>query len=524
MKYEAHRGVGTEFPENTMPAFKAAAIQGYDYIELDPYFTKDGQLVVLHDKTLNRTCRHSDGSEIQTPLPINTLTYDEVLEYDAGIAKSVKFKGTKIPLLSDVLSLAKETGLTIKLDNRIQAFNAEQTEALYSLVEKSGAKTAFTSSDIDYIKKTTARFPDAEIHYDGYVDEETLKTLTKIVKNGLLTVWLCLKSAMTSWVTVPAADTFLCETVKKYGNLGLWILYDEEQLLQAENFGAQIIETTGSLKPARIEKGLFNCHSHTKFSHDSACEPTDSFHNAKQKGLGGFAITDHCDIGLCESMDIKIPILKSVAAARELGSYVLSGVELGEAIWNPVAADDILKSINFDLVLGPVHAVRYDAYTMPFSGIDFRKFSEKQLAEYMQTYFTDMLETIESCDFDVLPHLTNPLKYITGKYGITIDLNAYSEIIDKILKKIIEKGIALEVNTSCLGSAYNELMPEKSIIMRFKELGGYLVTIGADAHTADCIAHGFTETVAFLKEIGFKQLYYYKNRIPVQYDLAGLTL
>ena len=57
MKFQAHRGVGTEFPENTMPAFVAAVAQGYDYIELDPAFTKDDQCVILHEPNLPRKRR-----------------------------------------------------------------------------------------------------------------------------------------------------------------------------------------------------------------------------------------------------------------------------------------------------------------------------------------------------------------------------------------------------------------------------------------------------------------------------------
>lgn len=519
MKFQAHRGVGTEFPENTMPAFEAAAAQEYEYIELDPRFTKDGYLVILHDETLNRTCRCSDGKEIGEPLFADSLSYNGMLKYDAGIAKSVKFKDTKIPLLSEVLEFAKEAELTVKLDNRIQSFNAEQTEILYGIVEKSGARVAFTSSDIDFIKKTVSRFPNSEIHYDGFVDEEMLKTVKSLMVNNPLTIWLCLKSPLTSWVTVPSADAELCAKVKKYGNLGLWLLYSEEQLKQAKRFGADIIETTGNLKPQRQEKGIVNCHIHTKYSHDSQCEPEQSLKAALEKGLAGFAITDHCDIEFCESTDVKTPIIESVRAAKNLGDFVLSGVEMGEALWHNEVANDIIASADYDIVLGSVHAVRYEGYTMPFSGIDFSMLSEKQISEYMSTYFADMLEMTEKCDFDVLSHLTNPLKYITGKYGIKVDLNAYSEIIDKILKSIIEKGIALEVNTACLGSSYNELMPERPIIERYRELGGYLVTLGSDAHTADRIAHGFKETAALLKEIGFEKLYYFKKRKPVQYGL-----
>lgn len=251
MKFQAHRGVGTEYPENTLPAFMAAAEQGYDYIEMDTRFTLDGQLVLLHDETLNRTCRYEDGSSIEEPMFLEQMTYEQILGFDAGIAMGEAFKGTKIPLLSEVLALAKEENLTVKLDNRIQNYNDEQTKILFDIVEKSGAIVSFTSTQKEYIQKVAERFPKAEIHYDGYVNEENIKAVKAVLKNNPLTIWLCLPSPLTSWVTVPKADETLCTMVKSYGKLGLWILESEEQLKEAENFGADIIETPGQLKPQR---------------------------------------------------------------------------------------------------------------------------------------------------------------------------------------------------------------------------------------------------------------------------------
>ena len=49
-KLQAHRGVSTDAPENTMAAFREAVRQGYEIIEFDPKFTKDNICVVLHDK------------------------------------------------------------------------------------------------------------------------------------------------------------------------------------------------------------------------------------------------------------------------------------------------------------------------------------------------------------------------------------------------------------------------------------------------------------------------------------------
>ena len=74
MLVQAHRGVSTEYPENTMPAFAASYEQGYPIIEFDPLFTADGECVVIHDKTVNRTCRNADGSAIGEPVGVAELT------------------------------------------------------------------------------------------------------------------------------------------------------------------------------------------------------------------------------------------------------------------------------------------------------------------------------------------------------------------------------------------------------------------------------------------------------------------
>lgn len=266
-------------------------------------------------------------------------------------------------------------------------------------------------------------------------------------------------------------------------------------------------------------KNIVDCHTHTRFSHDSNCEPADSFSAAKEKGLAFFAVTDHCDIEFCDIMDVITPILDSVKTAKSYDGYALSGVEIGEALWNMDTAEELLKSADFDIVLGSVHAVRYGENPKPFSCLDFSLFSEKEVEEFMKAYFDDVLETAKKCDYDVLTHLTNPLKYITGKYGIRVNLSSYSTVIDKILKTTIEKGRALEVNTACLDSSYDELMPELPIIARYRELGGSLITLASDAHSADRIAHSFERTICELKNLGIDTLCYYKKRKPILYGI-----
>ena len=91
----AHRGFNTIAPENSMPAFGAAVAMGAEEIEFDLWQTKDGEIVSLHDSTLDRV---SDGSG-----KVYEHTYEELLQYDFGVKHGEKFKGMKILKFEEIL-------------------------------------------------------------------------------------------------------------------------------------------------------------------------------------------------------------------------------------------------------------------------------------------------------------------------------------------------------------------------------------------------------------------------------------
>ncbi len=95
----AHRGYSGEAPENTLAAFKKAIDAGSDMIEFDIHFSKDRQIVVIHDETLERT---TDGLG-----RVAEFTLADLKKFDAGFWFSPDFKGERIPTLSEVLNLAK---------------------------------------------------------------------------------------------------------------------------------------------------------------------------------------------------------------------------------------------------------------------------------------------------------------------------------------------------------------------------------------------------------------------------------
>jgi glycerophosphoryl diester phosphodiesterase len=95
----AHRGFSGQAPENTLASFKKAIELGSDMIELDVRFSKDGQVVVVHDDTIDRTT-NGRGK-------VSDYTLKELKQFDAGSWFLPQFSGEQIPTLKEVLELAK---------------------------------------------------------------------------------------------------------------------------------------------------------------------------------------------------------------------------------------------------------------------------------------------------------------------------------------------------------------------------------------------------------------------------------
>ncbi len=96
----AHRGASGYAPENTMAAFEKALEMGAEGIELDVHLTADGEIVVIHDHTIDRT---SDGKGM-----VGALTLEEIRKYDFGAWFDPKFKGQRIPTLGEVFELLED--------------------------------------------------------------------------------------------------------------------------------------------------------------------------------------------------------------------------------------------------------------------------------------------------------------------------------------------------------------------------------------------------------------------------------
>lgn len=239
MFFRAHRG-DVRFPENTMPAFKKAVERGFEEIETDPVATKDGVIVLMHDRFINRTCRNADGTEIDVPLEVSECTYEELLRYDAGISCGEEFKGTKIPMLEELLQLLDGKGILLDLDKKIRT---DDMDPLFQLVSRYNVPIEFSCGDVARIKKVLSAMPDARINYDGNTTEEQLREICAVVPPAQLTVWMYMDNPEFAWLTDRyKASAENCARVKKYARLGIANVRNTYEMMDAIRFGADVIE------------------------------------------------------------------------------------------------------------------------------------------------------------------------------------------------------------------------------------------------------------------------------------------
>lgn len=193
IRYVAHRGYHVQAPENTMPAFAAAAEAGYQFMESDVHFTKDGVAVLCHDSTINATARNADGSKIVGVKSIQFMTYEELLQYDFGIAAGEAYRGTRIPTFREWIAFCREADVTpyIELKSRM---TTEQVQTLMQLVEEAGMTDravwiSFTWN-LRMLQDVVAANPEAEVGLLSNGLANTTVAMAKTLQTGQNRVFL----------------------------------------------------------------------------------------------------------------------------------------------------------------------------------------------------------------------------------------------------------------------------------------------------------------------------------------------
>ncbi|WP_321936326.1 glycerophosphodiester phosphodiesterase [Paraburkholderia sp. J8-2] len=162
-----HRGHSTGAPENTLAAFRAARALGGTTCETDLVLSADGELVLVHDETVDRT---SDGKGL-----VSKMKLAQLKELDAGSWFSAEFAGERVPTLREALVLAREIGLTLQVELKIQGRDDELFPKTAALLDELDAHDLVTFSSFDFkqlrdIKLEIPKVPTVGITHSRLID------------------------------------------------------------------------------------------------------------------------------------------------------------------------------------------------------------------------------------------------------------------------------------------------------------------------------------------------------------------
>ena len=265
-------------------------------------------------------------------------------------------------------------------------------------------------------------------------------------------------------------------------------------------------------------------HTHCNFSTDSDTTPESMILGAIQKGITHFCFTDHMDLDYPGTTKEKplfefeakhyfetlCPLQEQYKDKLDISIGIELGLRLDRTDLNKTMYQ-LLADYPFDFTLGSIHVLEdkdpyYESYWQEYS-------SSKNV---LINYFNHLLHSIQQFDnFDALGHLDYIIRYIPDFYGTKdYSYKEHKEVIDEILKLLIQKNKALEINTKGLISGLSCFHPKLEILTRYVELGGTLLTIGSDAHEPNAIGTQFKRTEELLLTCNIKGYFVYKNHQP----------
>ena len=286
---------------------------------------------------------------------------------------------------------------------------------------------------------------------------------------------------------------------------------------------------------------LSDFHMHSEFSSDSDAPMEDMIQRAIQLGLKRICFTDHMDFDYPKiNLDLKSGskekyldfLFDADAYMKQLNRLkntyagqieILAGVELGLQKHIQPEVKQLMERHDFDFAIGSSHLLYGDDPYFPSfwqklgNQNDYKDscdLDQAILKKAIRDYFEDILQNIALFPwFQVYGHLDYIVRYAPSK-DKHYQVEDYMDVIEAILKELISQNRGIEINTSGLKSGLKTANPHTTILKRYRELGGEIITVGSDAHSPAYIAYEFDRAKAFLLECGFQYYTTFKKKQP----------
>ncbi|MBP9478775.1 MAG: histidinol-phosphatase HisJ family protein [Sebaldella sp.] len=277
---------------------------------------------------------------------------------------------------------------------------------------------------------------------------------------------------------------------------------------------------------------LADYHIHTEYSDDSVEQMEVIIKNAIEKNISEICFTDHVDYGIKIDHDIfkqmsddekqkfeKVLNVDYPNYFKEIETLknkyknqitIKQGLEFGIQTHTVKKFQQLFDSYDLDFIILSCH----QANDKEFWNYNYQ--NGKTEDEYNLGYYEEIYKCIHLYhDYSILGHLD-----LIQRYNKTIyPFEKSRDIITKILKKVIEDGKGIEVNTSSFAYKLKDLTPSKEILKLYYELGGKIITIGSDSHKAESIGSHIPLIQQELKNIGFSHFCTFDKMEPVFHEL-----
>jgi histidinol-phosphatase (PHP family) len=254
-----------------------------------------------------------------------------------------------------------------------------------------------------------------------------------------------------------------------------------------------------------------DAHVHTDLSSDSDVPIDEYARQAVERGIAELAITDHVDFrpgAPNYSFSTFEQRERQVREAAERWAPQGVAIRFGaELTYERDFDDDIRAHIRrhaYDFIIGSVH-IGADS---PFTPARVAGWvAGRSLAEIVEPYYIEVEAAARSGLFDTLGHIDFVKRFLAPHVTAT-DLATAPELLDPILRALVDSGTALEINTSGLRQPPGESYPSPATVARFRELGGERITIGTDAHRAEHFAFALADGYDYAGAAGFESLWF----------------
>ena len=265
-----------------------------------------------------------------------------------------------------------------------------------------------------------------------------------------------------------------------------------------------------------------DCHTHSDCSPDGHSPAPEMLRQAGETGLYAYTLTDHCE---CQKYEEKYKdrvarakeTMKEIAPQAGEGLRFYFGLELGQPTQNLPVAEQLAADDAYDFILGSLHDLKSgENFGAIYRGIlagDDPPPAETVTA-LVEEYLVELLEIVRWGKFDSLAHITYPLRYLFPA-GSSPNYHAQQELLEEVLSELIKRGKALEMNTSRLWRDNGPKLPDLEVFTLYRKMGGKLVTLGSDAHSADRVGNGIELGMELLQKAGFTEFAVYEKHRPI---------